>query len=166
MSRSQVVSRRRFVCDELLHHNIFIRLPCDRILKVSARLFIQAWHEFWRLDKYFERKTVNRQFTRPHALGIASGLGPVKIIIGNITSFTNHVETDCIIQDHQIIDNSQIFLVCSFRCTCLFQAAHVMLVREISATVRTVTMSVCVSHAQQPRALFLPEHYYTIQAPL
>jgi len=41
-----------------------------------------------------------------------------------------------------------------------------MLVREISATVRTVTMSVCVSHAQQPRALFLPEHYYTIQAPL
>ena len=33
-------------------------------------------------------------------------------------------------------------------------------------TLCTVTMSVCMRHTPQPRALLLPEHDYIIQAPL
>jgi len=72
--------------------------------------------------------------------------------------FTSHVETDCIIQDHHISDSSQIFSGCSFRVTCLFQVAHVMLVREISATIHTVTMCVCLRHTPQGLAPFCSQN--------
>jgi len=60
-----------------------------------------------------------------------------------LKSNTSHVETNCIIQDHQISDSSQIFAGCWFRCTCLFQAAHVMLMRETSATY-ALSQDLCV----------------------
>ena len=48
MSQLQVVFRgRRMWWKYSLHHNMFMCLPCDRIWKVSARLFTQVWHEFW-----------------------------------------------------------------------------------------------------------------------
>jgi len=152
MSRSQVVFRRWFVCDEIIYYTI----TCSFVYPA----------------------TVLGQFRRGSLLksdmssGDLAGSCRERLSIGNLQGhtprvldwipFTSHVETDCIIQDHHISDSSQIFSGCSFRCTCLFQGAHVMLVREISATVRTVTMCVCMRRSPQPCALLLPEHYYII----
>jgi len=53
--------------------------------KPTARLFTQTGHECRRRCQLLQRETVNRQFTRPHALGVF--LGPIKCL----------VETDCVI---------------------------------------------------------------------
>ena len=92
----------------------------------------------------------NLQDHTPWVLDWALGVG---------LGLASHVETDCIIQDHHISESSQTFLSCSFRCICLFQAAQVMLVRDISATVCSVKASVCVTLLC---TLLLLEHYYTI----
>ena len=154
MSRSHLVFRRWFVGDEIIYYTI----TCSFVYP----------------------PTVLRQFRRGSLLNSDMSSGDLvsscrgRLSIGNLQGhmpwvldgvpFTSHVETDSIIQDHHISDSSQIFSGCSFRCTCWFQVAHVMLVREISATVHTVTMCVCVRHIPQLRALFLPEHDDIIQA--
>ena len=79
--------------------------------KVLACLFAQVYHEVWRHGNKLKRKTVDWQFTRPHALCIA--LRP-----------TSYVENNCIIQNHHISDSSNPFSVCSCRRTLLFEAAH------------------------------------------
>jgi len=87
--------------------------PYNYFWKVSTWLLAQGIHEVLRHGEKRYRKTVIRQFTRPHALCI--GLGPIPM---------SHVETNCIIQNHHISDSSHAFSVCSSRRICLFETAH------------------------------------------
>jgi len=140
MSRSQVIFRRWCVCDsdEIMYYTI----TCSFVY--SATVLGQ-----FRPDCLLKSDMSPSSCRWRVSIGNLQGHTPW--VLDYVPSLVGHVETNCIIQDHQISDSSQIFLGCSFRCTCLFQAAHVMLVREISATVHTVTMCVCVRHTPQNR---------------
>jgi len=186
MSRSQVVYRRRFVCDEIIYYTMTCSIvyPATVLGKFRRGCLLKSDMSSGELASSCRgRQSIgNLQGHTPCALDwvpwvpldwvpwdpwVPQGHTPCALDRGHMPCALDcscHVETNCKIQDHHISDSSQIFSGCSFRCTCLFQAAHVMLVREISATVRTVRMSVCVRHAPQPCALWFPEHYYIIQA--
>jgi len=156
MSRSQVVFRRWFICDEIIYYTI----TCSFVY--PATVPGQFRHGCLLKSDMSSGDLVSSCRGR---LSISNLQGHTPRVLDWV-QYTSHVETDCIIQDHHIRDSSQIFSGCSFRCAYLFQMAHVMLVREISATVRTVTRCVCERRTPQPRALLLPEHYSIIQAPL
>ena len=57
-------------------------------------------------------ENVNRQFTRPHSVGI--GLGPMGLVE---TECMGLVETECIIQEKYLSDKSEILPIYSCRCT-------------------------------------------------
>jgi len=69
-------------------------VPCNRGLKLLARLFAQTGHESRRQCQLLQRETVNSSFTRPHALGIF--LGPTSLV---------EVDRDCVIQEKHINDS-------------------------------------------------------------
>jgi len=157
MSRSRVVFRRWVVCDEIIYYTI----TCSFVY--PATVLGQFWPGCL-LKSDMSSGDLASSWRWRVSIGNLQGQTPW--VLDWVPSLASHVETNCIIQDRHISDSSQIFLGCSFRCTCLFQAAHVMSVREISATVHTVTMCVCVRHTPQPRALLLPEHFCIIQVHL
>jgi len=110
--------------------------------KVLACLFAQVYHEVWRHGNKLKRKTVNWQFTGPHALCIA--LRP-----------TSYVENNCIIQNDHISDSSNPFSVCSCRRTWLFEAAHFcrpIILQQICCCVKPVVI-LCVKDATRLHAI-------------
>jgi len=156
MSRSQVTCRRRVIGFVIKTFYYTITLSFEYPGKVSANLFTQVQHEFRRLGEWTYRKTVNRQFTRPHALGIPLGL------------MISHVETNCIIQDHHKSDSSQIFSGCSFRCTCLLQAAHLfgpIILQHICCCLEPF-LTTCVEYTRLLHEIHLASIYCALVTPI
>ena len=110
MSRSQVVFRRRFVCDGIIYYNI----TCSFVYPVTVLRKFRRGCPF--------KSDMNSGDLASNCKG--------RLSIGNLQGhtpwvldcvpITSHIETKCIIQDHHISDSSQIF---SGWCTSLFQAA-------------------------------------------
>ena len=112
MSRSQVVFRRRFVCDEIMYYTI----TCSLVYPANV---LGQFRRGYLLKSGMSSGDLVSSCRGRLSIGIYKATRP-----GYSIGLTSHVESDCITQDHHICDSSQIFSGSPFRCTCLFQAAN------------------------------------------
>ena len=134
MSRLQVVFRRRYVCDEIIHYT----MTCSFVYPATV------------LGKFQRGCLLKSDMSSGDFASSCRGRLSIRNLHGHtpwvfdwISWATSYFETDCIIQDHHISDSSQIFSGCPFRCTFCFRR-HTSWWRERSAQQYTLSQCLCV----------------------